>query len=420
LKKIFDPQAKVTANADRVFEHLETGLTAPVLIEFDPSNACNHGCSFCISGHIHLPESKGLPTFNRNMLSRDLMIRTCKEFVEMGVRAVNWTGGGEPTANPALKECIEYLGKNDVKMGMFTNGTLLHTFDLFDTLLEYMTWVRFSIDAGDPETYDRVRRTVKGKNDWYVMFENLCKLLDLRVSKNLAGNPNEWSQTDIGVGFVITPDTYKGVVNLAKAFKGLPDDNFLIPHVDYVQYKPEIVNVEREGGIQREAKFWKEEVQPLLDEAKEILGDKFQINGYHFQDLEDDPELLGRTYKKCLGSQISPCVGADGEVYVCTNHRGHKQYSYGNLRDRTFEEIWNDITNRQKVMHQIDDVEKFSNCTQLCKPHESNKQIWAMKELKQDMDVFLPNVGAYEEYKNTVLHEIMPAKRKNITHWEFI
>ena len=66
-------------------------------------------------------------------------------------------------------------------------------------------------------------------------------------------------------------------------------------------------------------------------------------NGYKLSDLQHDPSILGRTYKKCLGSQIQPCVGADGEVYVCCNHRGYKEYSYGNLNEKSFKDIWNDI-----------------------------------------------------------------------------
>ena len=46
---IFNPQAKIIANIDNVMEFLETKNTAPVLVEIDPSNACNHGCYFCIS-----------------------------------------------------------------------------------------------------------------------------------------------------------------------------------------------------------------------------------------------------------------------------------------------------------------------------------------------------------------------------------
>jgi len=413
--KIFAPQDKVIANVDRAIEHLETGSTSPVLVEFDPSNSCNHSCHFCLSGHIHLPESKGFPTFNRNMLSRDLMMRTCEELIDMKVRAVNWTGGGEPTANPALKECIEYLGKNGVKMGMFTNGTLLHTFDLFDTLLEYMTWVRISIDAGDPDTYNSIRRTVKGKNDWNRALENLLILLNKRSNKRtnwwsthdeLAVYPmgrgtkeKSWhpNQMDIGVGFVITPDTYNGIVDFAEWFRD--------SDVDYCQYKPEIVNVEREGGIQRQAKFWKEKVNPLLDEARDILGDKFQMNGYHFEDLENDPKLLGRTYEKCLGSQISPCIGADGEVYVCPNHRGHERYSYGSLHKQTFKQIWNDINKRKKVMSIIEDEEQFSKCTQLCKPHESNKMLWSIKKNLNNKEAINDLKNKSKEIGKSLIHK---------------
>ena len=47
---IFNPQAKIFANIDRVIEHIETGYTAPVLVEVDPSNACNHACiCVCLS-----------------------------------------------------------------------------------------------------------------------------------------------------------------------------------------------------------------------------------------------------------------------------------------------------------------------------------------------------------------------------------
>ena len=389
---MFDPKNKIFANAPIIFDYLNGKNPAPILVEFDPSNACNHGCYFCISSYIHLPESKGLETFDRSIMSRDILMDSCKSFINMGVKAVNWTGGGEPTINPALKEAIEYIGKNsNIGMGMFTNGTLLDKFDLFDTLVDNMTWVRISIDAGTRETYNGIRRA-KDNQDWDKMISNLEKLLECNKKKG--------KKIDIGVGFVITPDTYKEIVDFAKFFAKYD--------LAYCQYKPEIVNREREEGVQREITFWKEKVNPLLEEAKEILGDKFQINGYKLDDLENDSEFFGRTYKKCLGSQVQPCVGADGHVYVCTNHRGYKQYSYGSLHDNSFEEIWNNIGNRKGVMHQIEEVECFKNCTQLCKPHESNKAVWEMHQ----------NLGD-EKYKTDLL-ELGESLSKTLKHKDFI
>ena len=388
---IFNPQAKIIANADRALEFLETGNTSPVLVEIDPSNTCNHACHFCISSYIHLPESKDLETFDRSVMPRDILMKTCQDFVDMKVRAVNWTGGGEPTINRHIKEAITFLGQNKVKMGIFTNGTLLDKWDLFETMVDNMTWVRFSIDAGTKETYESVRRPRKNTG-WDKMMSNLKTLIDVNNKKG--------KKIDIGVGFVITPDTYKEIIDYARNFKDLG--------LDYCQFKPEIVNREREGGKQRSVDFWNNEVEPLLKEAKNILGDLFQINGYKLTDLEQDPSLYGRRYKKCLGSQISPCVGADGHVYVCTNHRGYKKYSYGSLHEKSFKDIWNNLAVREKIMNNINNVECFSNCTELCKPHESNKIMWD-----------LHNSVKTNEHKQELL-STQQKLRENIKHPEFI
>ena len=397
MNTIFDPQIKILANADRVVEFIETGNAVPVLIEFDPSNACNHGCYFCISSYIHLPESKNLETYSRKIMDKDILMSACQDFVEMGVRAINWTGGGEPTINPHLKEAIQYCGKHGIKMGMFTNGSLFDKFDLFETLVNNMTWVRVSVDSGTEETYNWIRRPKTG-HDWNKMMSNLSKLISVN---NQFGN-----KIDIGTGFVITPDTYKEIVDFANTFKDMD--------LSYCQYKAEVVNKEREDGVQREVNFWKNEVQPRLDEAKEILGSKYQVNGYHIVDLEEDPELYGRHYKKCLGSQLQPCVNADGNVYVCPNHRGYKQYSYGSLYEKSFKEIWNDVIKRKSIMHQIDDVECFSNCTQLCKPHESNKAVWKIYENYQDL-----SAAEWEEYKKD-LYDVSLNLQDKVDHKEFI
>jgi cyclic pyranopterin phosphate synthase len=382
---IFNPQAKIFANIDRVIEHIETGYTAPVLVEVDPSNACNHACSFCLSSYIHFDKYKGTEAFSRAMMPRETLMNMCEDFVKMGVRAVNWTGGGEPTLNKHLKEAIQYCGQNGIKMGMFTNGTLFDKWDMFETLVDNMTWVRISVDAGTRDTYNGVR-VAKGKQDWDKMVSNLAKLIEVNKSK---GN-----KIDIGVGYVISPDTYSEIVEFAKFFKDFD--------LMYCQYKPEII-IREDGGMQRDIEFWTEKVQPLLDEAKDILGDKFQVNGYKLEDLANDREKFGRNYKKCLGSQVQPCVGADGHVYVCTNHRGWKQYSYGSLHEHSFEDIWKNLQVRSQVMNKIENVECFKNCTKLCKPHESNKMVW---EIHQNYDKLDKNklLEKKEQIISTIKH----------------
>ena len=135
--------------------------------------------------------------------------------------------------------------------------------------------------------------------------------------------------------------------------------------------------------MQISSNFWLHKVIDLLDEAKIILNSKFECNSYKLDDLIVDVKNYGRHYKECIGSQFQPCIGADGHVYVCTNHRGHKKYSYGNIYESNFSEIWNNLEKRKEIMNNINKKEKFCNCTQLCKPHESNKILWSIKSNMQ-------------------------------------
>jgi MoaA/NifB/PqqE/SkfB family radical SAM enzyme len=123
MSTIFDPQSKVLANFDYVRKLLTDGITAPVLVEIDPSNTCNHACTFCISSYIHLPESKDLDTYNKDILPGSILNLLVQDLADMKVKALNWTGGGEPTVNPALPHAIEHAGIMDIKQGMFTNAS---------------------------------------------------------------------------------------------------------------------------------------------------------------------------------------------------------------------------------------------------------------------------------------------------------
>ena len=116
-----------------------------------------------------------------------------------------------------------------------------------------MTWVIISIDSGTKESYNDIRKA-RGRQDWDKMVSNLSRLIDT--------NKQHGNKIDIGVGYVISPDTYQEIVNFANFFKDYD--------VAYCQYKPEIV-IREVGGEQRDLEFWTQKVNPLLEEAEQIL-----------------------------------------------------------------------------------------------------------------------------------------------------
>ncbi len=396
MSNIFNPQHKILCHLNKVEQYFDKKNPSPITIEIDPSNTCNHSCPFCISGHLHLKKYKGTEYFNRTILKKNTFHDLIKDLVKLNIEAINWTGGGEPTQNPYLGEAIKFIKKNSsIEMGMFSNGTLLEKMNLMDIVVDCLKWIRISIDAGTALSYDKLRVTNKS-NNFDTVIKNIKKIVDLKNKKK--------SNITIGVGFVVTEDNYNEILDFANIFKEIG--------VDYCQYKPEIIQIERQeknsdlGRVQISSDFWIKKVINLLDQAKQTLGKKFECNDYKIDDLIIDVKKYGRNYKECIGSQFQPCVGADGNVYVCTNHRGHKKYSYGNVNEKKFSDIWNDLKKRQSVMELINKKEKFSNCTHLCKPHESNKILWKIKENQK-------NEKYFEDLKSVAKNITKSTKHKN-------
>ena len=175
--KIFNPKAKVLVHHKKIKKYFETGNVDPITLEVDPSNACNHSCPFCISGHIHLAKFKDTEFFDRRIMKKEVLMSLVKDISKMDIQSLSWTGGGEPTQNPNLKDAMKYINENSkIQMGMFTNGTLLERFDLFDTIIRTLTWIRVSIDAGKAKTYNDLRVTNE-KNNFEVMINNVNKLV---------------------------------------------------------------------------------------------------------------------------------------------------------------------------------------------------------------------------------------------------
>ena len=146
MSRIFNPSEKVLCHLDTVDKYLKNQKYDPITIEIDPSNACNHSCPFCISGHLHLKKFQGTELFNRTMLSESVFQNLIEDLTKTNIKAINWTGGGEPTQNPYLGEAIKFIKKNSkIEMGMFSNGSLLERFNLFEIFVKSLEWIRISI-----------------------------------------------------------------------------------------------------------------------------------------------------------------------------------------------------------------------------------------------------------------------------------
>lgn len=287
------------------------------------------------------------------MLCYETMIRLLYSLKKMGVKAINWTGGGEPLVNPNLPRTIEAAHDLGFDQGIFTNGLLLKE-DVGKALIGNMTWIRISLDGHDEESYAKSHGT--SRKSWGVVIENIRKLASITPRR-----------CTIGIGFIITEHNYQGIWSVARLAKLLG--------VDYIQFKPVVF---RPGHKQMSKEFITSNINPLLEEVKRLEDTNFNvmISQYRFNDVMDAP-LHGRHYKQCLSHHFQGAIGADSKVYLCDHHKGEKEYELGDLSVNSLEEIWSS-DKRKSVIAWLDSTD-LSQCQSCCRNHELNKLLWSIK-----------------------------------------
>ena len=143
----------------------EKGNSGPLVVELDPTSVCDLACPGCINEDV---------VNKTNSFSNERLMELGNEFIENGIKAVILIGGGEPLAHPKVGEFITLLGKNDVHIGITTNGSFINKY--IDEISEYSKWTRVSVDAGTEEIFQKVRPTKGGRSKFTKIIDNMRML----------------------------------------------------------------------------------------------------------------------------------------------------------------------------------------------------------------------------------------------------
>jgi MoaA/NifB/PqqE/SkfB family radical SAM enzyme len=251
------------------------------------------------------------------------------ELKDLGVKGVEFTGGGEPLTHPDAKEIIEYACNCGFSVGLVTNGLLLNK---IEDIFENMTFVRVSLDAGTPETYNYVH----GVDTFNQVIGNIKNLI------------LKYGGDKIGVGYLILPYNVGDIVCATQVVKSIG--------ARFIQYRPASLPYEVDNAIWNEAK---EQVQI----AKKSKNDDFQVfdAGIKWSLVTER-----RHYSVCSTSSIVCVVKANGDIPLCVLKRNEKENIIGNiLESGSFKKIW--FSQRHEELINAVDI---LNCRKPCK-HDS-------------------------------------------------
>jgi MoaA/NifB/PqqE/SkfB family radical SAM enzyme len=312
-------------------------VPAPITVELDITNRCNLNCGYC-TNDTYRKESAVHLDF-------DTVKRVLADLKVLGTKAVTLTGGGEPTLHPNFLGIVKYARRIGLDVSLITNGVAFDT-DLSEIAIPLLTWVRFSLDAHDRESY----YVSKGVNAFERVIGNIK--MAVAIARDL-----ERRAPTIGIGYLTHGGNCSQVVSATLLARSLG--------VNYVQFRP----ITFVPGDDRGKKYALQYDPVAMHEAEllETPGFMVFVSAPKYSDIHD-PERRG--YDTCTGVYFSCVVGATGDVWICCHMRGMPEFSLGSVRERSLREIWRDVVHRNEVYERIGD---FSKCMPLCRFHAQNK-----------------------------------------------
>ena len=325
---------KILFHPERIHEFLRTGTTFPVTWELDLTNKCNQNCPQCAGGVINQGRS------NNDSLTREEAEAYIMQLISSGAKAITFTGGGEPLLAPPACAMLNYVHQNGVDVGLITNGVLLsHRLTSLYHLVKNCTWIRVSLDAGNPEVYKLTHGCGKG------VFHRVVRGIRLLVKARKEYD----TSCSIGTAFLTSAKTKKNMLEFTELSKDLG--------VDYAQFRPFHLD---ETSIDKELV----QCQKLEDERFKVRA---SISKYQYFGQK-------RPYGVCYGHHFAGVINVH-EVYLCCHFRGMPKYKLGDLRDNTLAEIWAS-DRRKKVYENI----RFLDCVPACRCDPFNRRLWKLRE----------------------------------------
>lgn len=299
---------KIVHHQDKLQQMREGKQLVPLQVQIVPTNKCLHNCSFCSYRMEGYPSNK---TFTANdELKYEDIVNCLDDFVDMGIKAVHYTGGGEPLMHPHILSILRDTLERGLDLALVTNGELIS--EIESKTLADSLWVRVSIDSINPDTFSKIRRIDKRR------LRKVLEGVELLVKHR--------QQNTIGIGFVISKENYKEVVEAAQRYKQMGVNNFRISASFQVQ------------GIEY-FKDFREEAHSLCKEAESLSDESFQVFNL-FDDRIEDLFHGSQNYVFCPFKELSTYIGADSNVYTCCTLAYNNRGLIGSIKEKSFKELW--------------------------------------------------------------------------------
>lgn len=333
---------KLIYHPDRVTEWINTGDCFPIYVEIGVTNRCNHRCIFC-----------ALDWFEKKPVDIDteVMLRSLREMADCGAKSVMFAGEGEPLMHRNICDFISSAKQIGLDVALTTNGVLYNREKLEKTLAS-LAWVRFSIDAGTPETHKKIH--CGGQKDFDAVISNIRDAVAIKKRDNLP--------VVIGIQFLLIPDNIEDLQTFITLFREIGVDN--------VQIKPYSQHPLSKNRYSIEYSKY----QDIENNIKKYETSEFQVI---FRSQTAKRLMMKREYDVCYGMPFFTLIEADGSIIPCMMFYQNPEFCFGNLYDSSFSSIWTG-EKRKHILRQLT-KNTIEHCRDGCRLDAINRYLSQLK-----------------------------------------
>ena len=315
-------------------------VMAPLHIRIKPTNVCNHHCWYCAYKAEDMQLGEGMN--ERDVIPKEKMFEIIADCAEMGVKAITFSGGGEPFAYPHLLESLQHLSKNNIQFASLSNGALVKG-EVAEFFAHHGTWLRLSMDGWDGESYAKFRGVKE--SEFYKVMDNIKNF------KNHAG------KCSLGLSMIIGKENASHVYELAQKVKNMGADS--------IKMSPCIVSNDGLKNREHHLPFYQAVREEIARVKSDLEDDSFEVfDSYHELDTK-----FKKDYTWCPYLQILPIIGADLNIYSCQDKAYTNSGTLGSIKELRFKDFWE--TNRSKFYK----INPSTDCNHHCVSNHKNTML---------------------------------------------
>lgn len=320
--------SKLKYHPDYISKYLSADpLLPPFYVEISPGGYCNHRCEFCALDFLN---------YRSQYLSTEVLMNLKDDLASIGVTGIMWGGEGEPTL---VRDLPRVIAATSLHQALTTNG-VYYTREFADVAQAHLDWIKFSVDAGHPETYMMVHRC--NSDNWEKLWENIEYAVSLKTRTSLAVQILLYNQGLDEVEMLAEKCSEAGIKKLiVKPYSKHPHSIHLI-RLDDSLWTPNAIRIMR--GFSD-------------DDLEVSVRDETMQCGQH-----------PMPYHMCHCTPwIWAYVQSNGTVWSCSARLGEDEFRLGNILDKPFSAIWHE---RDRTPH-ID----TKLCRRMCRMDPTNRYL---------------------------------------------